>query len=157
MKLLGPLSVETCLVVNRRGAWCNLKTIVILQSLCHAPTTLIVRKKREDCSLTLIFFLSNLVRDRFPSLYVSISSKLALKCSFVRVECSWHLMRGKGITLLRFIATFCGIDSIPQNIPHLQIECGEYPGISMKYCESHKTLFWIWIMWWEGRTRWLLL
>ena len=29
-----------------------------------------------------------------------------------------------------------GIDSNPQNIPHMETECGEY---SVEYCESHRT------------------
>ena len=38
---------------------------------------------------------------------------------------------------------FCGIDNIPQNTNHIQIECVE--------CyKSHKTLLWIWIMLWPN-------
>ena len=35
------------------------------------------------------------------------------------------------------------IDMDLENIPHIQIECGEY---FTKYCQSHITLLWIWIM-----------
>ena len=36
------------------------------------------------------------------------------------------------ITLFRFITSFCGIDNIPRSIP--------------RYCQSHRTLLWIWVM-----------
>jgi hypothetical protein len=38
---------------------------------------------------------------------------------------------------------FYGTDNILQMIPHIQCECEEY---SPKYCQSHITLLWIWIM-----------
>ena len=38
---------------------------------------------------------------------------------------------------------FCVTDNILLNILHIQFEYGEY---SIKYCQSHKTLLWIWIM-----------
>ena len=39
------------------------------------------------------------------------------------------------IALFRSITMFCGIDNIPQNIPHIEFEWGEY---FMKYYQSHK-------------------
>ena len=39
------------------------------------------------------------------------------------------------IALFRSITMFCGTDSIPQNIPHIEFEWGEY---FMKYYQSHK-------------------
>ena len=47
------------------------------------------------------------------------------------------------ITLFRSIRVFSGIDRILQNIPHIQIEYGEYYA---KQCQSHGTLLWILIM-----------
>ena len=43
--------------------------------------------------------------------------------------------------------TVCGTDNIPKNISHTQYD-NVYEEYSMEYCESHKTLLWIWIMWW---------
>ena len=40
---------------------------------------------------------------------------------------------------------FCGTESIMRNIPYIQHTYEEY---STKYCQSHKTLLWIWIMLW---------
>ena len=47
------------------------------------------------------------------------------------------------ITIFRSITLFCGTNSNPRNIFHIQIECEEY---SIEYCQSHITLLWIWIM-----------
>ena len=49
------------------------------------------------------------------------------------------------ITLFTSITMFCGTDNILQNIPHIQTQCTKY---SAKYCSSHITLLWIWIMLW---------
>ena len=51
------------------------------------------------------------------------------------------------ITLFRSITLLRGIDGIPGNIPcnSQPIEYGEY---SLKYCQSRRTLLWIWIMLW---------
>jgi hypothetical protein len=42
--------------------------------------------------------------------------------------------------LFRSITLLCGIDKIPQKIPHIQIEYGEY---FVEYCQSHITLLWM--------------
>ena len=47
------------------------------------------------------------------------------------------------IPLFRSITMSCGTDSIMRNIPHIQIECGEY---SAEFHQSQRTLLWIWIM-----------
>ena len=46
----------------------------------------------------------------------------------------------KHITLFRSITMLCGTNNILQNIPHIQIEYGEY---FVEYCQSHITLLWI--------------
>ena len=51
------------------------------------------------------------------------------------------------ITLFRPISVLCGIDNIFQNILHIQLECEE---CFTEYCQSHRTLVWIWIMLWSS-------
>ena len=38
------------------------------------------------------------------------------------------------IRLFRFITMLCGTDNIPQNIPHIQPEYGEYTVSPTKHC-----------------------
>ena len=60
------------------------------------------------------------------------------------LELVYHRHKSKlFITLFTSITLFCGTDSTPQNILHIQIEGGKY---SVEYCQSHRTLLWIWIM-----------
>ena len=47
------------------------------------------------------------------------------------------------IRLFKYITMFCWTDNISQNIFHIQYECEEY---YVEYCQSNKTLLWIWIM-----------
>jgi hypothetical protein len=47
------------------------------------------------------------------------------------------------MTLFRSITMFCGTDNIPQAILHIQTK---YEVYSIKYCQSHVTLLWTWIM-----------
>ena len=71
------------------------------------------------------------------------------------------------ITLFKFTTMFCGIDSIPRNIlgyvPYSYQMWERYWEYSVKYCQSNKTLLWIWIMLWlwvgpsnERKLQWLL-
>jgi hypothetical protein len=60
------------------------------------------------------------------------------------------------ITLFKAITILCQIESILWNVPHIQPECEEYSikptmfrkmwKYSAKYCQSHITLLWLWIM-----------
>jgi hypothetical protein len=47
------------------------------------------------------------------------------------------------IKWFKAMTIFCGIDNIMRSILHIQFECEEY---SAKYCQSRKTLLWLWIM-----------
>ena len=55
----------------------------------------------------------------------------------------WHI-----ITLFISITMLCGSDNFSKNILHIHIECGEN---SMEYCQSQRTLLWIWIMLWQEK------
>ena len=55
----------------------------------------------------------------------------------------WPHKWGIHITLFKSITMLCVTHNTPWNIRHIQVECDEY---SMEYCQSHKTLLWIWIM-----------
>ena len=45
--------------------------------------------------------------------------------------------------IIQVITIVCGTDNLMKNIPHLLSEYGEY---FVEYCQSHKTLLWIWMM-----------
>ena len=72
---------------------------------------------------------------------------------WIRV-CSWNNVSrpdNHDITLFRSIIVFCGTESTPRSISHFQFAYREY---SVKYCPSHITLLWIWIMLWIGICSW---
>ena len=85
------------------------------------------------------------------------AQQLLAKCEMGRdfILC---ILRGfvMAITLFKSIKVFCGTDNILQNTPHIQVQCGTY---FAKYCQSHITLLWIWIMLWRssGRCTFILL
>ena len=79
-----------------------------------------------------------------------------------------HGFKFKCITLLWAITLFCRTDNIRWNIQHIYTEfeeycvglavfCGnfhiqyDYEKYSAKYCQSHITLLWLWIMFWDSK------
>ena len=77
---------------------------------------------------------------------------------YLKIEALFYSshLQPRNITLFRSITVFRGTDSIPGNIPCMSIRsgCVEY---SLEYCQSHRTLLWIWIMLWipiETCRRW---
>ena len=65
-----------------------------------------------------------------------LRSQLYSRCFNVSFDCVIE----RDMTLFRSIAVFCGPDSIPRNILHVQFHCGEY---SVEYSQAHRTLLWI--------------
>ena len=78
-----------------------------------------------------------------PSSFIKYTISEAMRCITLFRWCTVFII------LFRSITMFCGIDSILQNILHIQTKCEEY---STNYCQSHRTLLWIWIMLWSNNT-----